>query len=408
MTSLSKDSVVRAVPQGTSPGSQPEPPSDPLRAMLQTLIQETLEREFSHFVGAQRFERSPARRGVRNGHRRREFTTRVGTIELRVPRDRAGRFQPSLFARYQRSEQALVLALTEMYFQGVSTRKVTTIVETLCGASVSASEVSAVTKRLDGELEVWRTRPLTAKAYPYLVVDAHVERVRREGQVRSTAALWVIGVGADGYREHLGVWLNASESGLAWRRVFEHLLQRGLTGVQYVVSDEHAGLVEAIRRFFPEALHQRCQVHYLRNALDHASSKAAMEQVKLGLRDVWNAPTRAIAELRAAALITQLRPTLPTLADWLEGSIGDTLAVYALADKEARRRLRTTNGIEHDHMAVRRRTAVIRVFPNEASFIRLASALAMERNEKWLARRYVVALDQLEHILTPGGLMPAA
>lgn len=195
--------------------------------MLATLIQETLEREFTQFVGVERFVRSPERRDVRNGHRRRRFTTRVGTIELRVPRDRAGRFQPSLFARYracyQRSEQSLVLALTEMYFHGGSTRNVTTIVETLCGASVSASEVSVLTKRLDGELEAWRTRPLTAKAYPYLVVDAPVERVRREGQVRSTAALWVIGVGADGYREHLGVWLNARESGLAWRRVVEQL-----------------------------------------------------------------------------------------------------------------------------------------------------------------------------------------
>lgn len=404
MTSFSKDSAVRSLPQ-VSGSSLVEAPTDPLRAMLATLIQETLEREFTQFVGAERFARHPERRDVRNGHRRRRFTTRVGTIELRVPRDRAGRFQPSLFARYQRSEQSLVLALTEMYFQGVSTRKVTTIVETLCGASVSASEVSVLTKRLDGELEAWRTRPLTAKAYPYLVVDAHVERVRREGQVRSTAALWVIGVGADGYREHLGVWLNASESGLAWQRVFEQLLQRGLTGVQYIVSDEHVGLVHAVRRFFPEAVHQRCQVHYLRNALDRVASKSAFEQVKQGLTDVWSAPTKAMAELRAASLITQLRPTLPAVAEWLEHSIGDTLAVYVLADKEARRRLRTTNGVEHDHMAVRRRTAVIRVFPNEASLLRLVSALAMERNEKWLARRYVVAL---ETVLTPGALMPAA
>lgn len=246
MTSPSKDSPVLSPPQ-VSPGVT----EDPFRAMLSTLIHETLEREFAQFLGARRFERSPERRDVRNGYRRRQFTTRVGPIELRIPRDRAGRFQPSLFARYQRSEQALVLALTEMYIQGVSTRKVSAIVETLCGTSVSASEVSALVKRLDGELEVWRTRPLSAKGYPYLVVDAHVERVRREGQVRSTAVLWVIGVGADGYREHLGVWLNPTETGLGWRRVFEQLLQRGLNGVQYVVSDEHPGLVDAIRRFFP-------------------------------------------------------------------------------------------------------------------------------------------------------------
>jgi putative transposase len=373
--------------------------------MLSTMIQETLEREFTQFVGAKRFERTGERRDVRNGYRRRQFSTRVGQLELRVPRDRAGRFQPSLFARYQRSEQSLVLALTEMDLQGVSTRKVTTIVEALCGTSVSASEVSALTKRLDGDLEVWRTRPLTAKSYPYLVVDAHVERVRREGQVRSTAVLWVIGVGADGYREHLGVWLNPSETGLGWRRVFEQLLQRGLTGVQYVVSDEHAGLVDAIRRFFPDALHQRCQVHYLRNAVDRVSSDASRAEVKQGLHDVWRAPSRAEAERRATTLVARWQERLPALATWLEASIADTLAVFALRDSVAGHRLKSTNGIEHDHMAVRRRTSVIRVFPNEASFVRLASALAMERNEKWLAKRYVAAV---EDVLTPGALMPAA
>ena len=371
-------------------------------------MQETIAREFTQLIGAERFERSPARRDVRNGYRRRQFTTRVGTIELRIPRDRAGRFQPSLFARYQRSEQALVLALTEMYLQGVSTRNVSTIVETLCGTRVSASEVSALTKRLDGELEGWRTRPLMAKAFPYLVVDAHHERVRREGQVRSTAVLWVIGIDSDGYREHLGVWLNATESGLAWRRVFEQLLQRGLSGVRYVVSDEHAGLVEAIRRFFPEAVHQRCQVQYMRNALDHVSSDATRDEVKRGLHDVWNAPTRAEAERRATQLIAQWPPTLPKLTAWLETSLADTLAAFALRDPVAHRRLRSTNGLEHDHMAVRRRTSVIRVFPNEASFVRLASALAMERNEKWLAKRYVAPLTDVLNPSTPNALMPAA
>lgn len=389
MTSLSKDSPVRSLPQGAPV------PADPLRAMLTSLIHETIEREFSQFIGAQRFERTPDRREHRNGFRRRQFSTRVGQLELRIPRDRAGRFQPSLFARYQRSEQALVLALQEMYLQGVSTRKVTTILETLCGTRVSASEVSALVRRLDGDLEAWRTRPLTAKLYPYLVLDAHVERVRREGQVRSTAVLWVIGIGADGYREHLGVWLNPTETGLGWRRVFEQLLQRGLSGVQYIVSDDHQGLVEAIRRFFPDAVHQRCQVHYLRNALDHVSSDAYREEVKQGLHDVWHAPSVAEAEQRGAALVTRWKASLPNLAAWLEETLADTLGAFALRDSVAHRRLRSTNSIEHDHMAVRRRTRVIRVFPNEGSFLRLASALAMERNEKWLAKRYVEALESV-------------
>lgn len=182
---------------------------------------------------------------------------------------------------------------------------------------------------------------------------------------------------------------------LGWRRVFEQLLQRGRAGVQYVVSDEHAGLVDAIRRFFPDAVHQRCQVHYLRNALDHVSSDVHREAVKQGLHDVWNAPTLGEAEQRVQALVARGQPTLPKLATWLEASMADTLGAFALRDAVAHRRLRSTNGIEHDHMAVRRRTRVIRVFPNEASFVRLASALAMERNEKWLAKRYVEALENV-------------
>jgi transposase-like protein len=386
MASPSKDSSIATIPQA---------PTDVLRAMLHTMIQETLAREFQDFVGAAPFERTPERRDVRNGYRRRRFTTRVGTLTLRIPRDRAGQFQPSLFARYQRSEQALVATLAEMYFQGVSTRKVTKVVEQLCGASISASEVSVLVKRLDGDLEAWRTRPLGGNPYRALVVDAHVERVRREGQVRSTAALWVIGIGTDGYREHLGVWLGASESGASWRRVFEQLVQRGLTGVEYVVSDEHAGLVEALRRFFPDALHQRCQVHYLRNALDHVSSPRLAEQLKHGLRDVWAAPTRGEAEQRLMRLVTALSTSAPRVAEWLEETIADTLAVFALRDPSARRHLRTTNSIEHDHMAVRRRTRVIRVFPNEASLVRLLSALAMERNEHWLGRRYLLPQDAM-------------
>lgn len=388
MTSRPNDATVLPFAQPSAP---PPAPPDALRAMLSQLVHDVLETEFAGAVGAARYERTAERRGVRNGYRTRRLTTRVGALELRVPRDRAGQFQPTLFARYQRSEQALVAALAEMYVQGVSTRKVSAVVEQLCGETVSASTVSSMTASLDAALAAWRARPLTAKAYSYLVVDAHVERVRREGQVRSTAVLWVIGVGADGYREHLGLWLGASESAASWRAVFEDLVKRGLTGVEYVVSDEHAGLIQAVRRFFPDAAHQRCQVHFQRNARDKVSSPALQERVRDGLRDVWAAPARAEAEARLARLVAELRDAAPRLADWLEQQAPDTLAVYGLPDREARRRLATTNSIEHDHMAVRRRTSVVRVFPNEASFLRLGTALAVERNEQWLARRYVPA-----------------
>lgn len=375
--------------------AQPAPPADALRTMLSQLIHQVLETEFAGVVGAARYARSRERRGVRNGYRTRHLTTRVGTLDLRIPRDRAGEFQPSLFARFQRTEQALVATLAEMYVQGVSTRKVSAIAEQLCGETISASTVSAMTATLDASLTAWRARPLTAKAYPVLIFDAHIERVRRKGQVRSTAALWVVGVGADGYREHLGVWLGASESAASWRAVCEDLVKRGLTGVQYVVSDEHAGLVQAVQRFFPEVAHQRCQLHFQRNARDRVSSTALQERLRDGLRDglrdVWAAPARQQAEARLARLVLALRDEAPRAAEWLEREAPATLAVYTLPTREARRRLATTNSIEHDHMAVRRRTSVVRVFPNEASFLRLGTALAVERNEQWLGRRYVPA-----------------
>jgi putative transposase len=399
-------------------------PEELLRPMMQRLMQEMLEAEFTRFLGVKPHERSVARRGYRNGRRTRTLVTRVGRLTLRVPRDRAGVFQPALFARYQRSEQAVVLALAEMYVQGVSTRKVSAIVEQLCGATISASTVSACAKRLDPSLAAWRARRLdepvelaevparltsrptgrrrgrcsrplprsrVPRTYPYLIIDAHYERIRRGGQVVSTAALWVIGVRADGYREHLGLWLGPSESATSWRAVCRDLVQRGVTGVRYVVSDEHEGLVAALRRYFPDAVHQRCQVHYLRNALGKVGASPTLAlMLRDGLRDVWAAPTRAAAEARARALTAALTREAPEVASWLEDTVGDTLAVYLIPTFQARRRLATTNAIEHDHAEVRRRTRVIRIFPNPASFLRLGTALAIERTEQWATRRYLI------------------
>jgi putative transposase len=211
-------------------------------------------------------------------------------------------------------------------------------------------------------------------------------------------------VRADGYREPLGVWLGASESAASWGMVFRDLVQRGLTGVVYAASDEHEGLVQSLRRYFPDAVHQRCQVHYLRNALAKVTSPALEHELLAGLRDVWAAPTRQEAEQRAARLVAALRPAAPKVADWLEATLGETLAFYVLPEAEARRRLRTTNAVEHDHAEVRRRTRVIRIFPNEDSFLRLASALAIERSEQWAERRYLIiaqddrtAVNRLKH-----------
>lgn len=365
-----------------------QPPEDALRAMVATLVQETIQAEFAQFIGAEPYERTADRRGYRNGNYVRALNTRVGTLTLTIPRDRAGMFRPSLFAKYERSEQALVLAMVEMYLHGVSTRKVNAIVEQLCGTTISASEVSALTRKLDAGLTAWRERRLDEHPYPALVIDAHVENVRREGHVRGTAALWVMGLTPDGYREHLGAWMGPSESEASWAGVFHDLVERGLHGVQYVVSDEHAGLVSALRRYFPEAVHQRCQVHYQRNALAKITSERLQLVTRQGLRDAWLAPTREEAALRIARLITELRPDAPRLADWLADTHAATLGCYVLEYDEVRRKLCSTNSLERHHHEVRRRTRVIQIFPHEASLLRLLTALAIEQNDQWRHHRW--------------------
>jgi putative transposase len=377
------------LPQG---GGQvrPEAPEDLLRAMVQRLVQETIQTEFDQFIGAGPYQRSGDRRGWRNGHKPRTFKTRVGKLELRIPQDREGRFQPSVFERYERSEKALVAAMIEMYVHGVSTRKVSKIVEKLCGHLISASAVSAVTKKLDEEVTAWRRRSLAGKRYRYLIIDAHYEQLRREGSVRSTAVLWVVGIDEYGYREHLGLWTGSAESLETWGIVFRDLVDRGVAGVEMTVSDEHLGLVQALKRYFPHAAHQRCTVHYLRNALAHVSSTTWKQEVRDGLRDVWAAPTREEAEERLQRLVSKTRKPVPNLAEWLERTAHETLTFLDHSAPEHRRLLKTTNSMEHDHAEVRRRSRVVRIFPNEASLVRLLGALAIERNEQWMERRYMV------------------
>lgn len=380
-----KSEIRLAQPAGERASSE-----DPLRAMMQELVQTAIEQEFERHIGAGPWQRSPERRGWRNGSRRRRLKTRLGSIELRIPQDRDGRFQPALFARYERTEQALVLALIEMYLQGVSTRKVTHVVEELCGFGVSASQVSALVKRLDGELAAWRERSLSEWAYPFLVVDAHYEKVRMDGRVRSAAVLWVMGVREDGYREHLGVWIRATESGASWSAVFEELLRRGLRGVRYVVSDEHLGLREALGRWLPEAAHQRCQVHYLRNLLGQAPSLERFHEVRDALQDVWDAASREVAQSKLRPFLGELESKSPRMAAWIEETVEETLAFFELQSPEERRRLRTTNSLEREHAEMRRRTRVVRIFPNEPSLLRLATALAIQHNEHWIERRYLI------------------
>lgn len=351
-----------------------------LAVLVERALNQVLEHEITEHVGAKKHERTPGRRGRRNGRYRRRLTTRVGTIELEVPRDRAGTFRTALFERYQRSEKALVLALMEMVVNGVSTRKVKKITAELCGREFTRSTVSELAKELDVQVEAWNERPLEGR-YPFVLVDAMQIRVRREGAVRSTSALLVVGVSETGYREVLGIRIADSESEAGWLETFRWLKERGLSGVDLVVSDAHAGLVRALRRCFQGAVWQRCQAHFRRNVLDRTPvalkdpMARALDRI-LGAED----PNAARAAFRAFA--EEIDGQGARALETLESGLEDAIAVLGFPEKY-RRRLRTTNMLERLIEELRRRERVIRIFPNERSAWRLLGAFLVEVHESW-------------------------
>lgn len=353
---------------------------DLLRQMVQECVQELLEAEMEQTVGARKSERADGRRGYRSGYYERKLITRVGTIDVRVPQDRDGRFSTEIFERYSRSEKALVATLVEMYVQGVSTRKVKAITEELCGHEFSASAVSRVSKTLDEQLHSFAERPLD-EANPYLILDARYERVRDGGVVRRRAVLIAIGVNNEGRRCVLGVDLANRESRSSWRDFLAGLTERGLRGVEFVVSDDHEGLKQAVFQTFPGVLWQRCYVHFLRNALDHLPRKKDDDCI-IELR--WIYERRTVAEARAdlATWLKKWQPKYAKLCDWVEENIEETLTFFRLPAQH-HKHMRSSNLLERFNEEIRRRTYVVRVFPNEESALRLIRALAAEQHEEW-------------------------
>jgi len=271
--------------------------------------------------------------------------------------------------------------------QGVSTRKVKKITEELCGLEISKSQVSALVKGLDKEVQQWRMRPLT-KRYPYLVVDARYERIRRDGTVIPQGVLVAVGIDAEGYREVLGVWCADSESEASWSMVFRELKKRGLCGVSYVVSDDHSGLTRAIHHHFQGVVWQRCQVHFLRNALSKAAKKEDRGKILSHLREITGSSTLESARRRLHEAVDALTNTHPKVAKLLDGHGEEMLAVYSLPEQH-RKRMKSTNMLERFNRELKRRTHVVCVFPNELSCVRLVSALAIEQNEEWMDRKYL-------------------
>ena len=370
-----------------------------LRGVVQGALQAILEAEMTAHLGAERYERGPGRSGHRNGYKPRTLTTRVGTLELHVPQDREGTFSTELFARYQRTEQALVVTLMEMYVQGVSTRKVTAITEQLCGTSFSKSQVSALAGRLDEHLAAWRERPLTAASYPYLSIDARYEHVRVDGHVVSQGVLVVAGVRNDGRREILAVEVADTESEAAYQALFRRLKARGLTGVELVTSDDHAGLRAAIARHFQGASWQRCQVHFARNLHGRVGAKHRARLAE-DLRAIFAAPDAAQAQATARTCAERWRSSHPPVATALEEELEDCLACYH-APAPHRLRVRTTNGLERFNQELKRRTRVVRIFPNRAALLRLVTALAMEQSEEWVSGRRYLTMEPREEVLAP-------
>lgn len=369
--------------------------NDFLRRAVKAAIQAALEAEMTEALAAERSERADARLGYRSGSYNRSLITRVGTVELRVPRDRSGLFSTELFERYQRSERALVSALAEMYVQGVSTRKVKAVTETLCGHSFSASSVSEMNKTLDTALTAFATRRLD-EPYPYLILDARYERVREGGVIASHAVLVAIAVDGEGHRQVLAVELANRESTSSWRDFLLGLKQRGLHGVEFVVSDDHPGLKKAIREVLTEAAWQRCYVHFLRNAMDYLPRRTSDDCLQ-ELR--WIYDRRELAEVRRdlAAWLGKWSGKYARLCTWVEENIEETLTYYRLPLPH-HKHMKSTNLLERLNQEIKRRTHVVRIFPGPASCLRLIRALAVETHEDWLeSPRYLNMNDLRDH-----------
>jgi len=381
MARKSNDSELRGVWQEAAAAGE-----DGMRRMVERVVQQVLEAEMTAFVGADSYEWTGERRGYRNGYKPRTLKTRVGELELMVPKDRDGQFQTELYECYQRSEKALVLAITQMYVEGVSTRKVRDITEALCGLEISKSQVSTLAVKLDDEIRQWRERSIE-KTYPYLMIDARYEKVRRGGEVLSQGVLIVVGVSTEGLREVLGVWVADSESEASWSEVFSDLSRRGLRGVRYLVSDDHQGMRRAIDRHFQGVLWQRCQVHFVRNILNHTAARD--KAMVLGtLRTITEAPTLLAARKALSEAIEALGRRAPKLAALLDSCAEEIRSVYQLPERH-RKRMRSTNMLERVNQEIKRRTRVIRIFPNEQACVRLVSTLMIELNQEWMERIYL-------------------
>jgi transposase-like protein len=363
---------------------------DGLASAVTVLLNEVMKIERSHALGAGPYQRTEGRTGYANGSKPRTIHTRIGPLAVEVPQTRGVEFYPSALEKGVRSERAWKLAVAEMDVQGVSTRKVAAITEQLCGLEVTSSQVSRAAARLDDELEKWRSRPIGET--PYLILDARYEHVRHGGQVRSCAVLVAIGIDTQGTRSILGVSVSLSEAEAHWRDFLASLQARGLHGVKLVTSDAHAGLKPALDARLTGVPWQRCQFHLVENAMAFVPKPGMRKAVVASLRAVFDAPDRPEAERQLDLAVKKYRATAPKLAEWLEANVPQGLAVFALPASHRRRR-RTVNMLERLNKELKRRTRVAGLFPNEASALRLVTAVAMEISDEWETNRKYLTME---------------
>jgi len=352
-----------------------------LTELLRQLLNGCMQLERQQHLQAEPHERTPERVAHANGFKEKTAKTRLGEIAFRVPQVREGGFHPRSLEVGLRSERALKLALAEMYVQGVSTRKVAAITEQLCGFEVSSTQVSRAAAELDETLSSWRERPLNI--FPYLFLDARYEKVRVEGQIRDAAVLVAVGVGTDGKRQVLGVSVSLSEAEVHWRNFLRSLLERGLGGVKLITSDDHSGLKAARLSVFGGVPWQRCQYHLQQNAQAYVPKQEMKTEVARDIRAIFNAADQQEATELLKRVVQKYAKTASKLSEWIEMNLPEGLTVFAFPESH-RRLLRTNNGVERAiNQEIRRRTRVARLFPNEASCLRLVTALVMEISEEW-------------------------
>jgi len=369
---------------------------DRMADVLRILLNEAMKIERQDALAADAYQRTPDRKGYANGYKPKTIDTRMGRMTVDVPQVRGDiEFYPSALEKGCRSERALKVAIAEMYVKGISTRRVTGVLEKMCGLEISSTQVSRAAKILDEELCKWRNRKLGE--YPYLILDAHYEKVRINGSVQSCALFTAIGINTDGKREILGVSVSLSEAEPHWREFLKSLLDRGLHGVRLITSDAHSGLRAALQCMFNGVQCQRCQFHLQQNAQAYVPNRTMQKQVHDDIADVFAAPNGELAHTRLKYYVEKYARSAPQLSEWMEENLPEGLTVFQLPAKH-RKRMRTSNSLERLHEEINRRTRVARLFPNVESLLRLVSAIEMEISEDWIAgKRYLNMQTEMEN-----------